>query len=558
ERYRNHLRQRDTLLSDLRASTALHASESTKHLSTIALLEERTAKLEGELAELEGEGGVREVLDAQKMENLVLKETIDRMRWEMDEMRGGGAGANNAGGGGSGSAAGSRDNTMSKSLGAELMGQMWGMGEDGQSSEDEDEEADGAGEDGEEEGTDGEDVIQTIITRKKRKVRGRTTIEKITTTYSDASAQCDPPPPPPPTIQLPPKPDTAVCAVQTERSMYTTETDVQTDPSLYTTETDVQTETYTAETDVQTDVVYASVSISTDTDTVRYAEMDIQTDEPAEDIDLTADVQTEEDDDDAGTSTLASSSSTVLPGTPKGSLLHAQLNARLHSQLHEHPHDLPPSYRSITAQEEEDATLRRWHPGMPIPVPSRDGGKGGDEETDTSAIAEWRALKRELGVECLVIDKILESAHTQTQPLPRKIGNATRTSRLYDIITGLRSDKGKRVVVSGSEPDKGDEDDEENVVDEGSPLAITINVRHLLFCAAASAAVYLSTLPSPSTSRTGIMGWNTGYYDRAAWAGFNSMDAPGEGFGYDGTQALWDVLGRVGVGAARVVGGWPT
>ncbi|KAH7910333.1 hypothetical protein BJ138DRAFT_1192376, partial [Hygrophoropsis aurantiaca] len=526
---------------------------STKHLSTIALLEERTAKLEGELAELEGEGGVREVLDAQKMENLVLKETIDRMRWEMDEMRGGGAGANNAGGGGSGSAAGSRDNTMSKSLGAELMGQMWGMGEDGQSSEDEDGGGDGGDGEGEE---DGEDVIQTIITRKKRKVRGRTTIEKTTTTYSDASAQCDPPPPPSPIIQLPPKPDTAVCAVQTEPSMFTTETDVQTDRSLYTTETDAQTETHTIACEVQTDAVYASVSISTDTDNARYAEMDIQTDEHTEE-----DVQTEEnvdDDDDAGASTLASSSSTVLPGTPEGLLLHAQLNARLHSQLHEHPHDLPPSYRSITAQEEEDATLRRWHPGMPIPVPARDDDKGGNEETDASAIAEWRALKRELGVECLVIDKFLESAHTQTQPRPRKSGNASRTSRLYDIIAGLRSDKGKRVAVSGIEADKGDEDDEEKAVDEGSPLAITINVRHVLFCAAASAAVYLSTLPSPSTSRTGIMGWNTGYYDRAAWAGFNSMDAPGEGFGYDGTQALWDVLGRVGVGAARVVGGWPT
>lgn len=135
--------------------------------------EERIAHLEEELSVAQG---VYVQLDEQKQENLLLKETIDRMRFEMDEMR-----ANAALGllpsGGAASAA----NTISKSLGAELMGKMkW-----------EEEESDGEGGEGVEEGksvelqsegegssltavehededSEDEDVIQTIITRKKR------------------------------------------------------------------------------------------------------------------------------------------------------------------------------------------------------------------------------------------------------------------------------------------------------------------------------------------------------------------------------------------------------
>jgi len=56
-------------------------------------------------------------LDEQKQQNLFLKETIDRVRYEMDEMR-------NAAPGNIGSGLSSAANTISKSLGAELMGKM--------------------------------------------------------------------------------------------------------------------------------------------------------------------------------------------------------------------------------------------------------------------------------------------------------------------------------------------------------------------------------------------------------------------------------------------------
>jgi len=96
----------------------------------------------------------------------MLKETIDRMRYDMDEMRSNAANAALGGLSGSNSAA----NSVSKSLGAELLGKMkgrWGMEEEEEDAmEDEDSGELDAGPDGD--STEGEDVIQTIITRKKR------------------------------------------------------------------------------------------------------------------------------------------------------------------------------------------------------------------------------------------------------------------------------------------------------------------------------------------------------------------------------------------------------
>lgn len=97
-------------------------------------------------------------LAVQKQENLVLKETIDRMRFDMDEMRN--AATNATAGSGPSSAA----NSISKSLGAELMGKMGGSWD----GEDEDEGGELDMDEDEDTEDDEEDVIQTIITRKKR------------------------------------------------------------------------------------------------------------------------------------------------------------------------------------------------------------------------------------------------------------------------------------------------------------------------------------------------------------------------------------------------------
>jgi hypothetical protein len=96
-------------------------------------------------------------LDEQKQQNLFLKETIDRVRYEMDEMR------NAAPGNIAGSGLSSAANTISKSLGAELMGKM----KFDMDSDEDPEEGDTAVEDEDTEGEE-EDVVETIITKRKR------------------------------------------------------------------------------------------------------------------------------------------------------------------------------------------------------------------------------------------------------------------------------------------------------------------------------------------------------------------------------------------------------
>jgi hypothetical protein len=159
ERYRNQLRRRDQEIKDYQDAAALQSLEAVKWAKEASSYEDRLAHLEEELAIAQQ---AHAQLDEQKQENLMLKETIDRMRFDMDEMRS--AATNAAAGSGHSSAA----NTMSKSLGAELMGKMgesWGDEDDGLEDEGDSGELDL---DMNEDTEDEEDVIQTIITRKKR------------------------------------------------------------------------------------------------------------------------------------------------------------------------------------------------------------------------------------------------------------------------------------------------------------------------------------------------------------------------------------------------------
>lgn len=122
----------------------------------------------------------------------MLKETIDRMRFDMDEMRNSAA---SAAGGSGGTGTGSATSTLNKTLGAELLGKLNDEEWDDLKNVNirhqlEDEELDegrsettAVNSDGEE--TEGEDVVQTIITRKKRVRSVRaivfTTLPKLTT-----------------------------------------------------------------------------------------------------------------------------------------------------------------------------------------------------------------------------------------------------------------------------------------------------------------------------------------------------------------------------------------
>lgn len=157
ERYRNELRLRDQSIKDLNDAAALHALEAQKLAREQQNYEERIAFIESELAIAQQ---AQAQLDEQKHENMMLKETIDRMRFDMDEMRNNATNAQAAGGNAS------ARNTLSKSLGAELLSKM-GSGE--WESEESEEGSSGTSLEIESDGdTEGEDVVQTIITRTKR------------------------------------------------------------------------------------------------------------------------------------------------------------------------------------------------------------------------------------------------------------------------------------------------------------------------------------------------------------------------------------------------------
>lgn len=111
------------------------------------------------------------ILDEQKQENMMLKETIDRLRFEMDELRT----LNASGLIGSGGASGK--STLSKSLGAELLKMK-----DTVKSPPPEKNEEAGEEDEEDEDTEDEDVIQTIITRTKR-VSAKDT---VTSSYPDS------------------------------------------------------------------------------------------------------------------------------------------------------------------------------------------------------------------------------------------------------------------------------------------------------------------------------------------------------------------------------------
>ena len=163
EDLRNTLRRKDEEIRSCRESLSLQQMETSKYLKENEAYEERIVLLEQELAFAQQ---AQTSLDEQKQENLMLKETIDRMRFDMDELRA--TLTSNAPGSGSGTS--SAPGSVSRSLGAELLSKMKN---DSGWIDDEDEADEAAtlkelGIENPDEGTDDEDIVQTIITRKKK------------------------------------------------------------------------------------------------------------------------------------------------------------------------------------------------------------------------------------------------------------------------------------------------------------------------------------------------------------------------------------------------------
>ncbi|KAJ7614110.1 hypothetical protein FB45DRAFT_842656 [Roridomyces roridus] len=482
EKYRNELREREEYVRSLRESASLTQIEIARFSKEHEAYEERIASMERELGVAQ-QAHVQ--LDEQKQENMLLKETIDRMRYDLDELRSSTAAAAASGGSGQSSAA----NTISKSLGAELLGKMGKMkgGWGGMESEDEDE--DEGQEEEEEEGTpgedgdstEGEDVIQTIITRKKRKVTSRAT--KIETrTFEEVKEYSD-------------------SATQYEAHLFAVSRKMQTDP--------------------EPKILTASSSMQTEPEPIvelppkpHTAHMEIQT-EP--ELEPEPEVKAEEEED-------------VKAGPSNAVVV---------------PTDAPPAYKQVLSPEEQEehdwrvtvATLKKYHPGARV----EEGVPGG---VSLDALEDWRALKEELGVSCLVVDKIL--ANSPSTGLPRAAsdvhGNERRRSgRFYNIYNTYVYGTGSKAAPHSNA----------NPLPAIPPAVLWVGGTMLVFFLLG---------PSVMIPYYNVPGGPT-YHDRALWSSFNSMHYGGEGFTAgrnEGTEAVWSFLGRVGGGAARMVRGWPT
>jgi len=324
----------------------------------------------------------------------------------------------------------------------------------------------------------------------------------------------------------------------------------QHDPATFTKTSTVQTDPtpkiLTTSFGTQTDVLPTSTSISTQTDIPVpriTTEAEVQTEDP-----ITSRSPSPQEEDEA----LASSSSTVLPPTPKANPTPLDLVTA------SSPTDLPPSYNQVTSEtpshdilhllDAEDLsfshipdpqkrrdlriaieTLRLWHSGLKVPLRT-------SVEVSADALEEWRALKAEVGIGCRVLDRALEDAAAATKdaaPSSRR----RKTGRFYNIYNTYVYGADGYNGLAGKMPWSG--------------LA-----SHALLCVGASAVVFF--VMSPFLAHQYVVPGGPTYYDRSAWSSFNSMHPAGEGFAAEGNIAVWNFLGRLGGGAARIARGWPT
>jgi hypothetical protein len=290
-------------------------------------------------------------------------------------------------------------------------------------------------------------------------------------------------------------------------------------------------------TGTQTNMSPTSASISTQTD-ISIPRVTMEVDVQTEESNISRSPSPQEDDE-----ALASSSSTVLPPTPKA------ISSPLDLLTPNCSPDLPPSYNQVTSEtlfhdlhilDTEDPsfshildpqkrrdlciaveTLRSWHNGLKMPLRLPVG-------VSADILEDWRALKAEVGIGCRVLDRMLEDAAASAA------SSRPKSSRFYNIYN---------TYVYGSDRMAG-------------KLPWGGLASHALLCVGASAVVFFAM--SPFLAHQYVIPGGPTYYDRAAWSSFNTMHATGEGFSSEGTVAVWNFLGRLGGGAARIARGWPT
>ena len=191
-----------------------------------------------------------------------------------------------------------------------------------------------------------------------------------------------------------------------------------------------------------------------------------------------------------------------------------------------------PDNRKVAAQ-----ILKQWHEGLKVPFGPIPGGVSED------AIEEWAALKKELGLECSVIDKIINISTKTGQRRPRPAATPTGPSpltRLYNFMNRhLVKPKAKQEESADSSDD---EEESENVVARkpkklgttAFPLATQVmfglGVWLMVVAVVTPHAAPLFDVPGVPT-----------YTDRLFWTAYNAMSGVmGQGFSDRGAGSLSD------------------
>jgi hypothetical protein len=545
DKYRSDLRHRDQMISSLRETASLYQVEQEKWAIIERNYEERLAVIQRELDRAEEVG--RE-LDEQKRENWALKETIDRMKYDMDELRQSLASGINmsssTGPTGVATPSGSRDNTVSKSLGAELLGKMrWGIsGNEPPPSDDEDAEREAAEEDDEEESriiekvlsgedTEQEDVIQTIITRKKKKVPSRA---------KDPTAGTKSKSPVPPELR------------HFEESKEYSDSGVQYDIVEEKEEKEIQVQAYEpprTEMEIQTDPVPALIQWRDREKIVKITEevpvpvfpeprdlveMGVQASPPEPEPVV---IKKEEEMPKAGPSRPRQSLPLKDRNTPFDPLSQ-QLTLGVDGEWD----DLPPAYDGESSPTDEVGVLRKWHrellEAVSVHLHPNASGKGvslkledGTTLISKEAREAWERAKAK-GLRCDVIDQCMEASRAAEEAAAEgaegKKPAKTPLAYLDSLVKYISKNKGTTLFGSMS---------------------------------------LLALIISASNPHWHIPG-GPSFEDRLAWQAYNTLGGGGEGFGRyegygyggyadDGVADVWRVLARVFGGAVGVVRGFP-
>jgi hypothetical protein len=178
--------------------------------------------------------------------------------------------------------------------------------------------------------------------------------------------------------------------------------------------------------------------------------------------------------------------------------------------------DQPPSYVGSEPLSQDLQkqiamnTLKDWHPcrhSSMVSVP-----QGVSQE----ALDDWDDLKREIGIECNVINRALEAS--QRIPTSRRRKSGSRFYKIYNTY------------IFG---------------DNGIPASSIYTALGVV-----AVAVLVQPFFAPGFSNLG-----PSYHDRLAWASANTVQATGEGFDDTQAHALAGLLSRVVLGGAQMAAG---